>query len=82
MKKYEELIQFCEQILDLVESNFRKSGAECLSVEFHGSDLKSAPSVRVWYSSLILRSYFYLGKLEEALIFLKKQEESMLLVER
>ncbi|KAL3850149.1 hypothetical protein ACJIZ3_012031 [Penstemon smallii] len=77
MKKYEELIQFCEQLLVSVESNFLTSG-HGHSVEFHDSNSKR----RVWCWSLILKSYFYLGRLEEAIVFIKKQEESVSLVER
>ncbi|PIN17696.1 hypothetical protein CDL12_09641 [Handroanthus impetiginosus] len=82
LKKYEELIQLGEQILGYVESNFLTSGVGSNSPVFHGSDLKSAPSFKVWCCSLILKSYFYLGKLEESLVFVKKQEESASLVER
>ncbi|KAL6563750.1 hypothetical protein OROGR_002709 [Orobanche gracilis] len=82
LKKYKELIQLCEQILGYVESNFRMSGVDSHSVEFHGSDLKRSPSFRLWCSSQILKSYFYLGRLEEALVFIKKQDESASLVER
>ncbi|KAK4408293.1 Ubiquitin carboxyl-terminal hydrolase 24 [Sesamum angolense] len=82
LKKYEELIQFCEHILGSVESNFLMLGADIHSVELHRFDLKTVPSFKVWCSSLILKSYFYLGKLEDAVVFLKKQEESVSLVER
>ncbi|KAK6144065.1 hypothetical protein DH2020_020885 [Rehmannia glutinosa] len=84
LKKYEELIQLCEQVLGYAESNFLMSGVsvDSQTVEFHGSDLNRAPSFRLWCSSLILKSFFYLGRLEEALVFLKKQEESVSLVER
>ncbi|KAG8370996.1 hypothetical protein BUALT_Bualt13G0041200 [Buddleja alternifolia] len=82
LKKYEELIQLCEQILGSVELKFLMSGVVSHSVEFHDSDLKKAPSFRVLCWSLIVKSYFYLGRLEEALVFLKKLEESMYLVER
>ncbi|KAL3828215.1 hypothetical protein ACJIZ3_017017 [Penstemon smallii] len=81
LKKYEELIKFCEQLLVSEESNFLMSGSGH-SVEFHGSELKRAPSLRVWCWSLILKSYFYLGKLEDALDFIRKQEESVSLMER
>ncbi|KAL8480013.1 hypothetical protein ACS0TY_026810 [Phlomoides rotata] len=81
-KKYEELIQFCEGILGYVGSNFLMSGVVSNSVEFHGFDLKRAPSFRVWCCSLILKSHFYLGRLEEALVFLKKQEDQSSPMER
>lgn len=82
LKNYEELIRFCEQLLDSVESNFLIPGVDSHLVDFHGSDLKRAPSFRAWCVSLIIKSYFYLGRLEEALVFLKKQEEQLSLVER
>ncbi|XP_011090144.1 uncharacterized protein LOC105170911 [Sesamum indicum] len=81
LKKYEELIHFCEHILGSVESNFLMLGADSHPVELHRFDLKRAPSFKVWCSSLILKSYFYLGKLEDAIVFLNKQEESVSLVE-
>ncbi|KAL3620377.1 hypothetical protein CASFOL_035289 [Castilleja foliolosa] len=70
LKKYEELIQFCEKVLGYVESNFPMSGDDSHSLSF-----------RLWCSSQIVKSFFYLGRLEEALVFLKKQEESGSLVE-
>lgn len=82
LKNYEELIRFCEQLLDSVESNFLIPGVDSHIVDFHGSDLKRAPSFRAWCSSLIIKSCFYLGRLEEAIVFLKKQEEQLSLVER
>lgn len=82
LKNYEELIRFCEQLLDSVELNFLIPAVDSHIVEFHGSDLKRAPSFRAWCSSLIIKSCFYLGRLEEALVFLKKQEEQLSLVER
>lgn len=77
MKNYKELIEFCERSLDLEELNFQLTGVRRNSLEIHGSELKSAPSFRIWCLSLILKSFFYQGKLEEALGFLKKQEETM-----
>ncbi|KAH6819683.1 hypothetical protein C2S51_003286 [Perilla frutescens var. frutescens] len=82
LKNYEELIRFCEQLLDSVEANFLIPGVDSHLVDFNGSDLKRAPSFRAWCLSLIIKSYFYLGRLEEALAFLKKQEEQLSLVER
>ncbi|KAL9143189.1 hypothetical protein ABFS82_14G219800 [Erythranthe guttata] len=82
LKKYEELIQWCEQIVDFVESNFLMSGFNSHSIGFLGSEFKRAPSFKVWCWSLILKSFFYLGRLEEALDFLKKHEELVSVVER
>ncbi|GER46030.1 DNAJ heat shock N-terminal domain-containing protein [Striga asiatica] len=76
LKKYVELIQLCEQILGYVESNFLTSGVDSYSMECHGSELKRPPSFRLWCLSRIFEAFFYLGRLEEALSFFKKQEES------
>ncbi|XP_047970915.1 uncharacterized protein LOC125214080 [Salvia hispanica] len=81
LKNYEELIRFCEQLLGSVESNFLAPAFESHLVNTHGFDSKRAP-FRAWCSSLILKSYFYLGRLEEALTFLKKQDEQLSLIER
>lgn len=81
LRKYDELIQLCEKNLGAGESNFLVSGDNSQSGDFHESDLKRAP-FRVWCCSLILKSNFYLGKLEEALVFLKNQEESVFPLQR
>ncbi|CAA0815297.1 Heat shock protein DnaJ with tetratricopeptide repeat [Striga hermonthica] len=75
LKKYVELIQLCEQILGYVESNFLTSGVDSNSMECQGSELKRTPSFRLWCLSRIFEAFFYLGRLEEALKFFKKQEE-------
>lgn len=82
LRKYDELIQLCEKTLEAVESNFLVSGDNSQSGNFHESDLRRTPSFRVWCCSLILKSNFYLGKLEEALVFLKNQEESVFPLQR
>lgn len=65
-----------------MESNFLIPGVDSHLVDFHGSDLKKAPSFKIWCLSLIIKSFFYIGRLEEALVILKKQEEQLSLVER
>lgn len=62
MRKYEEVIQLCEQSSELAgkNSNFGRCGAR---------------DPRLWRWVLLSKSYFYLGKLEEALQVLKKYEE-------
>lgn len=68
LRKYEELIQLCEQTLGFAEMNYHAIIADCHSLN---------ASFRVWRLRLSIKSYFYLGRLEEALDFLKKQEESV-----
>ncbi|XP_022854759.1 uncharacterized protein LOC111376064 isoform X2 [Olea europaea var. sylvestris] len=80
LKRYEEVIQLCEQTLSSAGSNF--SGDDNPSEKSHVSYLQRSPTFDVWCWSQILKSYFYLGRLAEALDFLKKQEKSVSLVER
>ncbi|XP_051120559.1 uncharacterized protein LOC127244182 isoform X2 [Andrographis paniculata] len=71
LKKYEELIQFCQQTLGLADSNF-----QCGVDGVKSSDVKGPSSFRIWCVSLIVKAYFYQGKLEEANSYVKKQEVS------
>ncbi|XAR68475.1 hypothetical protein NMG60_11003599 [Bertholletia excelsa] len=67
LRRYEEVIQFCEQTLASAEKNFvNKNLAD-------GSKKISAP--RIWRLRLMSKSYFHLGKLEMALDLLEKQEQ-------
>ncbi|KAJ4802192.1 DnaJ [Rhynchospora pubera] len=62
LRRYEEVIQLCDQSSDLAEknSNLGRSGAR---------------DPRLWRWALVAKSYFYLGKLEETLQVLKKYDE-------
>ncbi|EPS70164.1 hypothetical protein M569_04596, partial [Genlisea aurea] len=80
LKKYEESIHLCERILGYAESNFPSSGSANL---FNGPEEDNMfPSFGIWCLSLALKSYFYMGRLEEALIFLKNKEDSFSNIER
>lgn len=68
LRKYDELIQLCEQTLGFAEMNCPAISADSYSLN---------ASFRVWRLRLSIKSYFYLGRLEEALDYLKKQEESV-----
>ncbi|PSR90167.1 DnaJ subfamily C member like [Actinidia chinensis var. chinensis] len=71
LRKYEELIRLCEQTLgSAISVNGRLTTMDC-------SDVQKNPSFSLWRWQLIIKSYFSLGRLEEALDFLKKQEESI-----
>uniref|UniRef100_A0A5B7BJ91 J domain-containing protein n=1 Tax=Davidia involucrata TaxID=16924 RepID=A0A5B7BJ91_DAVIN len=76
LRKYEEVIQLCEQTLCSAEMNSPASGPDGDLAQLNGSDIQQITSFRLWRWRLIVKSYFYLGRLEEALDFLKKQEES------
>ncbi|THF95699.1 hypothetical protein TEA_025292 [Camellia sinensis var. sinensis] len=77
LRKYEEMIQLCEQTLGSAEMNCSAVvSADGHITNLDSSDARKPPSFRLWRWRLIIQSYFYLGRLEEALEFLKKQEES------
>lgn len=74
MRRYEELIQFCEETLQLAERN---SVPLCLDEHLENINLDSYGfSVKSWRYYLIAKSYFFIGKLEEAHQFLKKYEQT------
>ncbi|KAJ8635625.1 hypothetical protein MRB53_009892 [Persea americana] len=66
LRKYEEVVQLCEQTLESAERN-------SLSKDKDGS-VMSYP-VNHWRWGLVSKSYFYLGRLEEALELLEKLEQ-------
>ncbi|KAI3512205.1 hypothetical protein L1887_19474 [Cichorium endivia] len=63
LRRYEQVIQMCEQ-------------------NPNSADVDTPKSASSWRSTLIVKSYFYLGRLEEALEFIKKQETSGQITER
>ncbi|VAH60178.1 unnamed protein product [Triticum turgidum subsp. durum] len=74
LRRYEELIQFCEETLQLAERN---SVPLCLDEHLENINLDSYGfSVKSWRYYLIAKSYFFIGKLEEAHQFLKKYEQT------
>ncbi|KAE8731617.1 Heat shock protein DnaJ with tetratricopeptide repeat, putative isoform 3 [Hibiscus syriacus] len=73
--KYEEVIQLCEQTFDSAEKNSPSLDANGQSASPDSSGFLKDPTFRIWRCHLIFKSYFHLGKLEEAIAFLEKQEE-------
>ncbi|XP_047330125.1 uncharacterized protein LOC124933733 [Impatiens glandulifera] len=72
LQKYEDLILWCEQTLASAAKNCpSNNGGVVANMEPPGV-LKT--SFRLWRWYLIIKSYFYLGRLEEALAFMKKEE--------
>ncbi|CAI9106177.1 OLC1v1005260C2 [Oldenlandia corymbosa var. corymbosa] len=70
LQRYEDVIQFCGQKLSTSTSVINSLDAE--------RDYLS----QTWCWSLIVKAHFYAGRLEEALEFLKKQEDSLLVIEK
>ncbi|EOA22478.1 hypothetical protein CARUB_v10003125mg [Capsella rubella] len=65
LEKYEAAIKLCEQIVDL-------AGKNCLP---DSHDTPKDINFRIWQCHLMLKSYFHMGKLEEAIASLEKQEQ-------
>ncbi|XP_059308955.1 uncharacterized protein LOC132060091 isoform X1 [Lycium ferocissimum] len=69
LQMYNEVIELCENSLDIAEKNFTSDFANL-------DDLNSkSSSVRLWRWHLKSRSHFHLGKLEMALDLIEKQEQ-------
>ncbi|XP_019163459.1 PREDICTED: uncharacterized protein LOC109159802 [Ipomoea nil] len=74
LQKYEEAIQLCEQTFTCAELNTSTSDSEPANLD--ASNKQRSDSHRFWRCLVTVKSYFHLGKLEEADSFLKKQEKS------
>ncbi|KAM0857622.1 hypothetical protein ACQ4PT_048351 [Festuca glaucescens] len=73
LRRYEEVIELCQETVDLAERNAVLINA---NGEPNNSNVsgKAECSVTLWRPYLICKSYFLLGKLDEALDLLKKHE--------
>ncbi|OEL32161.1 hypothetical protein BAE44_0006821, partial [Dichanthelium oligosanthes] len=70
LQRYKEVIRFCEETLYVAERN-----SLCLCPDKHSESNNldnNTCSVKLWRYHLIAKSYFFLGKLEEAHQFLKR----------
>lgn len=72
MGKHKEVVQLCEQTLDIAEKNF-ESGCVAGHMNTDGYDCKN--SLKLWRWNLMSKSYFLLGRLEIALDFIEKHEQ-------
>ncbi|PUZ57276.1 hypothetical protein GQ55_5G417000 [Panicum hallii var. hallii] len=73
LQQYEEVIRFCEETLYVAERN-----SLCLCPDKHSESNNLDTNtcyVKLWRYHLIAKSYFFLGKLEEAHQFLKKYDQ-------
>ncbi|KAL6960205.1 hypothetical protein U1Q18_045905 [Sarracenia purpurea var. burkii] len=74
LRRYKEVIQFCEQTLAFAEKNFLMVAGDNNLVNEDGPKCKKS-SVRLWRWHLMSKSYFHFGRLDVALDFLEKQEQ-------
>ncbi|KAL2347936.1 hypothetical protein Fmac_001936 [Flemingia macrophylla] len=75
--RYEDVIQLCDESLGSAEKNSNPLDAYCNVKDLDNSQLSKGFYFRLWRCSMTLKSYFHLGKLEEGLSFLEKQEEKV-----
>ncbi|KAK6925573.1 DnaJ domain [Dillenia turbinata] len=73
LQKYEAVIQLCEQISSTESSpSLSHNDGELAD----GSQIDKRSHFKLWKWHLIIKSYFYLGRLEEALSLISKQDQS------
>ncbi|XP_057456752.1 uncharacterized protein LOC130747748 isoform X2 [Lotus japonicus] len=75
--RYEEVIQLCHETLDSAEKNACPPDAGLQVTDLNKSQLSKGFYFRIWRCSMMLKSYFHLGKLEEGLSLLEQQEEKV-----
>ncbi|GAB4856009.1 hypothetical protein Ancab_024648 [Ancistrocladus abbreviatus] len=82
LQRYEDVIQLCEQTLGAAEKNSPLLGDDSQSSYHEASEFFNKYSFRIWRYVLIFKSYFYLGKLEEGVTFLEKQDDLRSIAEK
>ncbi|CAH9133297.1 unnamed protein product [Cuscuta epithymum] len=77
---YEEVIKLCELTLSSAELKRFQSDVNLGMLD--ASKIQKTTSFRLWCCSMTVKAYFYLGKLEEAAVFLNREEKSLPLKQR
>lgn len=77
LSRYEEVIHQCDKTLSSAEKNACPIAAGCQVTYMDISELSKVVYFRLWRCSMMLKAYFYLGKLEEGLSLLEQQEEKV-----
>ncbi|CAA7039857.1 unnamed protein product [Microthlaspi erraticum] len=75
LEKYEASIKLCEQTVDLAGKNSPPIDADKIVANSVSHDTPKDINFRIWRCRLMLKSYFQMGKLEEAIASLEKQEQ-------
>ncbi|XP_010519774.1 PREDICTED: uncharacterized protein LOC104799115 isoform X2 [Tarenaya hassleriana] len=82
LEKYEEVVKLCELTVDLAEKNSLPLGTDRNLANLGAHDLPKDINFRIWRCRLMLKSCFYMGKLEEAIASLEKQEQLVSVTQR
>ena len=75
--RYEEVIQLCDETFGSAEKNSYPLDADCIVTDLDSAQLSKGFYFRLWRCSMMLKSYFHLGKLEEGLSMLEEQEDKV-----
>ncbi|KAK2641208.1 hypothetical protein Ddye_022971 [Dipteronia dyeriana] len=75
LRKYEEVIQLCDQTMDSAAKNSPPLDADDQLTNLDGFEPSKDFTFRLWRSCLIFKSYFNQGKLEDAIASLEKQDK-------
>ncbi|KAI4306742.1 hypothetical protein L6164_029995 [Bauhinia variegata] len=79
--RYEEVIQLCDQTLVSAEKNCHLldvgTQTDTQITKLDELQLSKCFYFRLWRCSMVLKSYFYLGKLEEGVSSMEKQQEKV-----
>ncbi|KAK3205214.1 hypothetical protein Dsin_019260 [Dipteronia sinensis] len=75
LRKYEEVIQLCDQTMDSAAKNSPPLDADGQLTNLDGFEPSKDFTFRLWRSYVIFKSYFNQGKLEEAIASLEKQDK-------
>ncbi|XP_019454305.1 PREDICTED: uncharacterized protein LOC109355547 [Lupinus angustifolius] len=82
LRRYEELTQMCSETLGSAEKNSYPVSAGSQVTDPDNSQFSKSFHFRLWRCSMMLKAYFYLGKLEEGLSFVEQQEEKVSLINK
>ncbi|XP_031401353.1 uncharacterized protein LOC116211218 isoform X2 [Punica granatum] len=82
LQRYREVIQLCEQTLDSAEKNSPSVYPNESLADSDVSEFSKGLQFRLWRCSLILKSYFHMGRLEEGLASLEKQGQQFSIANR
>ncbi|TQE01851.1 hypothetical protein C1H46_012475 [Malus baccata] len=77
LRRYEEVIELCEHTFSSAEKNNLSIETNDQAACSDGSEFSKYFYFRLWRCHMIVKSYFYLGKLEEGLASLEKHEEKV-----
>ncbi|XP_059429535.1 uncharacterized protein LOC132163311 isoform X2 [Corylus avellana] len=74
LRRYDEVIQLCNQTLGSAEKNSPPVDANGQETSLHGSEFLNKFYFKLWRCRLIFKAYFHLGRFDEGLALLEEQQ--------